>query len=80
MSKLKRETKETRIVTGVRIGTGAAKVSTGDQFLTHMVETLARYGREDLLISGWLEGIVVLLGRSALSRRPERDSCDGAGQ
>jgi imidazoleglycerol phosphate dehydratase HisB len=48
MSNLKRETKETHITANVRIGTGTAKVETGDQFLTHMVETLARYGGLDI--------------------------------
>ena len=48
MSKLKRETKETRTVADVRIGSGAAKVETGDRFLTHMVETLARYSGVDI--------------------------------
>ncbi|HEX9887247.1 MAG TPA: hypothetical protein VGA70_12205 [Longimicrobiales bacterium] len=47
MSTLERETKETRITAGVAIGGGAApggvEVATGDGFLDHMVETLARY-------------------------------------
>ena len=43
MSGLERETRETRVKAGVRIGGGEVAVVTGDGFLTHMVETLARY-------------------------------------
>ena len=39
MSKLKRETKETQILSTVRIGTGQTRIKVEDQFLTHMVET-----------------------------------------
>ena len=50
MSKLKRETKETQILSTVRIGTGEARIKVGDQFLAHMVETLARYANLDIEI------------------------------
>ena len=50
MSKLKRETKETEILSTVRIGTGQARIKVGDQFLAHMVETLARYANLDIEI------------------------------
>ena len=43
MAKLRRETKETQIRLEVRTTGGAITVSTDDPFLTHMVETLARY-------------------------------------
>jgi imidazoleglycerol-phosphate dehydratase len=43
MSRLERETRETRIVVDLSVGTGSIEVDTGDPFLTHMVETLARY-------------------------------------
>lgn len=43
MTRLKRETKETSIHLSVQIGGGDISVQTGDRFLTHMVETLARY-------------------------------------
>ncbi len=48
MSKLKRETRETRIVCEVRKGAGAVDVRVNDRFLAHMVETLARYGGLDV--------------------------------
>ena len=57
MSKLKRETKETRIVTSVTVGAGKANVnvrvtnadgSTEATFLRHMIETLARYAALDI--------------------------------
>jgi imidazoleglycerol-phosphate dehydratase len=50
MSKLKRETRETRIVCDVRKGTGAADVKLDDRFLAHMVETLARYASLDVTL------------------------------
>jgi len=43
MAKLRRETKETQIRLEVRTTGGAITVATDDPFLTHMVETLARY-------------------------------------
>jgi imidazoleglycerol-phosphate dehydratase len=79
MSNLKRETKETRIVADVRIGGGTSKVETGDRFLTHMVETLARYaGLEiELEASGDLrhhliEDVAIVLGLALADEVPER--------
>jgi imidazoleglycerol-phosphate dehydratase len=43
MTRLKRETKETRITLEVKAGGGDIRVTTDEPFLTHMVETLARY-------------------------------------
>jgi imidazoleglycerol-phosphate dehydratase len=43
MSELKRETNETSISLSLTREGGGIRVSTGDQFLTHMVETFARY-------------------------------------
>lgn len=43
MSRIKRETKETQIDLEVRRGGGPIEVTTGDVFLDHMVNTLARY-------------------------------------
>ncbi len=48
MRKLVRETGETRVSVGVARGSGAADVVTDDPFLTHMLETLARYAGLDL--------------------------------
>ena len=43
MTRLTRETKETSIRLSVNAGGGEIEVETGDRFLTHMVETLAKY-------------------------------------
>jgi imidazoleglycerol-phosphate dehydratase len=50
MSKLKRETRETRIICDVRKGSGVADVKVDDRFLAHMVETLARYASLDVTL------------------------------
>jgi len=79
MSKLKRETKETRIVADVRIGSGTAKVDTGDQFLTHMVETLARYAGLDIQLEATgdmrhhlIEDVAIVLGLALKDEIPEK--------
>ena len=43
MSRIERETRETQIVLAVSVGEGPVQVDTGEPFLTHMLETLARY-------------------------------------
>ena len=43
MSRIERETKETRITLDVRVGEGPVEVATGNTFLDHMLITLARY-------------------------------------
>ena len=43
MTRLTRETNETRITVALDLGGGAVDVHTDDDFLTHMVVTLARY-------------------------------------
>jgi imidazoleglycerol-phosphate dehydratase len=77
MSNLKRETKETRIRAGVRIGTGTAKVETGDRFLTHMVETLARYAGLDIELEATgdlrhhlIEDVAIVLGLALAEEVP----------
>jgi imidazoleglycerol-phosphate dehydratase len=79
MSKLKRETKETHIVADVRIGSGTAEVSTGDQFLTHMVETLARYAGLDIQLEATgdlrhhlVEDVAIVLGLALANEVPEK--------
>jgi imidazoleglycerol-phosphate dehydratase len=79
MSNLKRETKETRITAGVRIGTGTAKVETGDRFLTHMVETLARYAGLDIELEATgdlrhhlIEDVAIVLGLALADEVPEK--------
>ncbi|WP_456470896.1 imidazoleglycerol-phosphate dehydratase HisB [Caminibacter sp.] len=49
MTKIKRETKETRIEISVNInGSGNANISTGVGFFDHMLETLAKHGGIDM--------------------------------
>lgn len=43
MTRLKRQTKETSVRLSLTTGGGEIRVETDDRFLTHMVETLARY-------------------------------------
>lgn len=43
MSRLERETRETRVSVTLTRGDGPVTVETGEPFLTHVVETLARY-------------------------------------
>lgn len=43
MSTLLRETRETRVRIQLEIGDGASEIATGDAFLDHMLNTLARY-------------------------------------
>jgi hypothetical protein len=38
----------------------------GDDFAPGSIQTIARYGNRDLLLSGWLEGEEVIAGRSAV--------------
>ena len=43
MTRLKRETKETSVRLSLKRGGGEIRITTDEPFLTHMVETLARY-------------------------------------
>lgn len=71
MSRLKRETKETRIDVRVEAGSGASDVETDEPFLTHMVETLARYAGLELRLRATgdlrhhlVEDVGIALGRA----------------
>jgi imidazoleglycerol-phosphate dehydratase len=77
MSKLARETKETQVVTSVRVGDGPVRVETDEPFLTHMVETLARYAglAVDLQAKGDLrhhliEDVAITLGLALADEVP----------
>jgi imidazoleglycerol-phosphate dehydratase len=79
MSNLKRETKETRITAAVRLGPGTAKVETDDRFLTHMVETLARYAGLDIELEATgdlrhhlIEDVAIVLGLALADEVPEK--------
>ena len=81
MSKLKRETRETRIVCQVRKGGGVADVKVADRFLAHMVETLARYASLDVTLEATgdlrhhlVEDVAIALGTARRDEIPERAS------
>ncbi|MFP3949006.1 MAG: imidazoleglycerol-phosphate dehydratase [Gemmatimonadota bacterium] len=77
MSRIERETKETRIVLTVRKGTGRADVETGEPFLDHMLETLARYAGLDLEVDAegdlrhhLVEDVAIALGAALAAEVP----------
>jgi imidazoleglycerol-phosphate dehydratase len=79
MSKLKRETKETRIVASVRVGSAPSRVQTSDSFLTHMVETLARYAGLEVELQAegdlkhhLIEDVAIALGRALADEVPDK--------
>lgn len=79
MSKLTRETNETRIAADVRIGGSGGSVQVDDRFLGHMVVTLGRYAGLDidLRASGDLrhhlvEDVAIVLGQALREEVPER--------
>lgn len=79
MSKLSRQTKETRIVADVRRGSGEARVEVDDRFLAHMVETLARYAGLDVELEAQgdlrhhlIEDVAITLGLALADEVPER--------
>lgn len=78
MSRMERETRETRVSLEVRVGEGPVKVDTGEPFLTHMTETLARYAgiSLDLHARGDLrhhlvEDVAISLGLALAEEVPE---------
>ena len=87
MSKLKRETKETQILSTVRIGTGQTRIKVKDQFLTHMVETLARYANLDIEIEATadlhhhlVEDVAITLGLALADEVPKHSNRYGWAQ
>ncbi|MBT8397301.1 MAG: imidazoleglycerol-phosphate dehydratase [Gemmatimonadetes bacterium] len=78
MTKLKRETKETTVTLSIDKNGGGIQVETGDRFLNHMVETLARYAglALELEASGDLrhhliEDVGISLGTALRKEAPE---------
>lgn len=78
MSGLKRSTKETRIDVRVEPGTGVADVTTDEPFLTHMVETLARYAGLDVRLRATgdlkhhlIEDVAIALGTALRREVPD---------
>jgi len=81
MSKLKRETRETRIVCEVKKGSGVVTVEVQDRFLAHMVETLARYASLDVTLSAMgdlrhhlVEDVAIVLAAALRDEVPEKAS------
>lgn len=79
MSELRRETRETRVLVGVRSGGGTCRLEVGDRFLAHMVETLARYAGLDVDLEAegdlrhhLVEDVAITLGRALADEVPER--------
>jgi imidazoleglycerol-phosphate dehydratase len=79
MTRLRRETRETRITVEVRKGTGASQVRTDDAFLTHMVETLARYAGLQIEMDATgdlrhhlVEDVAITLGTAILELIPDQ--------
>ena len=79
MSKVERETRETRIRVEVRRGSGEAKVETGIPFLDHMMVTFARYAGLDLTISAkgdlphhTIEDVAIALGAAIERETPAK--------
>lgn len=77
MSKLARETGETRVSVAVTRGEGSLAVETGDAFLDHMVVTLARYAGLAVEVSATgdlrhhlVEDVAITLGLALLEEVP----------
>ena len=80
-SKLQRKTKETDIRVGLLLeGAGKATIDVDDQFLTHMLESLAKYSSFDITVNAkgdnehhLIEDVAIVLGmalREALGDAP----------
>lgn len=87
MSNLTRETRETQILCEVRRGKGEASVKVADRFLSHMVETLARYACLDVRIEAvgdlrhhLVEDVAIALGLALKDEVPEKAARYGWAQ
>lgn len=81
MSKLKRETRETRVECRVIRGTGSSDITMADTFLRHMVETLARYSGLDITLDAegdmrhhLIEDVAITLGLALKDEVPVQAS------
>jgi imidazoleglycerol-phosphate dehydratase len=79
MTKLRRKTRETEVVVGVRAGDGRCNANTGEPFLDHMLVTLARYAGLDLEVEAsgdlphhLIEDVAITLGAALRAATPER--------
>ncbi len=80
MSKLRRKTRETEVVVGLRRGSGDGSVSTTEPFLDHMLATLARYAALDMEVEATgdlthhlIEDVGITLGAALRDEIP--DAC-----
>ena len=78
MTVVVRESKETQIRCELVRGTGAARVSTGDAFLDHMLTAFARYSGIDVDVQATgdmrhhlIEDVAITLGQAIASFAPE---------
>mgnify|MGYP001056426732 CR=1 FL=1 len=78
MTRLTRNTRETSVRITLQRGGGDIQVSTGDTFLTHMVETLARYGNLGLQLDATgdlrhhlVEDVGITLGTALKRETPD---------
>lgn len=77
MSTVVRETKETQIRLQAEFGTGKAQVTTGVQFLDHMMVTLAKYSGLDLTVKATgdlkhhtIEDVAIAMGAAIAELMP----------
>ncbi len=71
-ARVSRETKETRVIVDLKLdGTGESRCEIPDEFLRHMVETLAKYSGVDIRMSArgdiahhLVEDVAITLGRA----------------
>jgi imidazoleglycerol-phosphate dehydratase len=81
MSRIRRETRETRIDLSIRSGPGESEVETEEGFLTHMLETFARYGGLELKVDATgdlrhhlVEDVGITMGIALREEVPEASS------
>ncbi len=72
-----RESKETQIRIAITVGTGVARVETGDAFLDHMLVAFARYAGVDLDVQATgdlrhhlIEDVAIVLGQAVAAFAP----------
>lgn len=77
MTVVTRESKETQIRCEIRAGSGAARVSTGDAFLDHMLVAFARYSGVNLEVQATgdlrhhlIEDVAITLGQAVAAFAP----------
>jgi len=77
MTVVVRESKETQIRIALTLGTGVARVETGDAFLDHMLVAFARYANVDLDVQATgdlrhhlIEDVAIALGQAVAAFAP----------